>query len=119
VKIESKVLRLERKILGRGYGATAWATEAAEKHFALKRMSNNNEAFLAALRKINPDYKPAPPEPAEPPISNATTVEGYAADLVARFKVRENFTQWKQVRYAEGVKQLSERLKRIMGETAH
>ena len=119
MSIENKVLRLEREILGRN-GLPRWALEVAEEFLTPKRFGV--EAYLEAIRKIIPEQNPEPPEPTRPhPISEATTVEGFASDLVTKFKTRENYTQWQQARYQEGGKKMQEtidRLKRLQGNAA-
>ena len=78
MNIESKVLRLEREILGRGNGATAWALELAEETIRrhLYRPSRKHLKRRSCARRLNVSS----PKPQEPnPISSETDVEQFAA----------------------------------------
>ena len=115
MNIESKVLRLEREIFGRGNGATAWALELAEETIRIRHLYRPNlEALEKALLREDPTYQPPPQEPH--PISDSNDGEQVAAILLERFRVRENYEEWQQRRYEAGSKRLGERLKAIEAE---
>ena len=112
--MESKVLKMEREILGRGNGAKAWALEVAEETINIRHLYPNLEALEKALLREDPTYQPPPQEPH--PISDSNDVEQVAAILLERFKVRENYEEWQQRRYEAGSKRLGESLKAIEAE---
>ena len=97
---------MEEHLFGRA-GLPFWATKVAEGW--LKRPRIDTSALCQAL-----NIEPRPPEPN--PISSETDVDAFAADVVKKFKVREDYTAWLQQRHAESSKRLLERLKAIEAE---
>ena len=97
--LETKVIRLEQTLLGRG-GLPVWALKAAEDWIQRPGNRFSIATLEGELQKLDPNYRPTPEEPN--PISDATTVEGFAADLVAKFKLRENYQAFMRLRYDAG-----------------
>ena len=109
MSLESKVIRLEQTLLGLG-GLPKWATDAAEDWLNRQRYCNTED--LEKLLGI--DAKPKEPHP----ISEAVDVDAFAADVVERFKSRENYEAFMLLRQDAGVLRLKKFLDDLKAEVA-